>query len=204
MEVYIVLTDTGTYFTKMIKMFTGDQLNHASISFSKELDSTYSFGRKRPRNPFIGGFVQENFNGKLFKHATCEIYSCSVSEKDYEKMLTFVRKIEAQKEHYSYNLIGLFGYLLKRRINKKNAFFCSEFVATTLLNGGIKCNDKPPCFVRPSDIIANKNMKLIYQGELSEYLLQIGENDDTYNESKGLSKIQELISPFLYFRLLGR
>ncbi|MCM3651426.1 MULTISPECIES: hypothetical protein [Metabacillus] len=53
MEIYIILTDTGTIFTNMIKMYTKQSLNHASISFTKNLSTTYSFGRKNVNNPFI-------------------------------------------------------------------------------------------------------------------------------------------------------
>ena len=137
MEVYIILTDTGTLFTKMIRQFTNYPLNHASISFTKELDTTYSFGRKSANNPFIGGFVKEDLNGKLFKKAKCAIYKCSVSELEYKQMLNGVRQIEDDKQAYKYNFIGLFGVLLNRKINRNKAFFCSEFVATILKIGGI-------------------------------------------------------------------
>ena len=61
-KVYILLTDTGTLFTKLIKLYTKKPYNHASISFDLELLEVYSFGRKTARNPFIGGFVKEDVN----------------------------------------------------------------------------------------------------------------------------------------------
>ncbi|MED3552509.1 hypothetical protein [Cytobacillus praedii] len=170
MEVYIVLTDTGTLLTKMIRRFTKYPLNHASISFTKELDKTYSFGRKRANNPFIGGFVKEDMNGKLFRNAKCAVYKCSVSEFEYKQMLNGVKKIEVEKQAYKYNFIGLFGVLLNKKINRKKAFFCSEFVATILHTGGIIVSSKNPSLVKPNDLAAYEKFSLVYEGELQAYL----------------------------------
>lgn len=170
MEVYIILTDTGTLLTKMIRRFTKYPLNHASISFTKELDKTYSFGRKRVNNPFVGGFVKEDMNGKLFSKAKCAVYKCSVSELEYKQMLNVVRQIEVEKHEYKYNFIGLFGVLLNKKINRKKAFFCSEFVATILHSGGIMISSKNPSLVKPDDLANCGKLSLIYEGELQTYL----------------------------------
>ena len=58
-SVFILLTNTGTLFTKVIQSYTKAPYNHASISFDRELSELYSFGRKHPSNPFDGGFVVE-------------------------------------------------------------------------------------------------------------------------------------------------
>src|SRR3954463_3084448 len=87
--VYILLTDTGTLFTKSIKKYTKAPYNHASISFDAELTELYSFGRKNPNNPINGGFVKEDiFTGTYSKYpeTTCVIYKLEVSERDIEKM----------------------------------------------------------------------------------------------------------------------
>lgn len=170
MEVFIILTDTGTIFTKMIKLFTKQPLNHASIAFTKELDHAYSFGRKNENNPFVGGFVRENMNGKLFRSATCAIYSCSVTEREYKQMIRFIQQIEMQQDEYKYNLLGLFGILMNKKMNDKKAFFCSEFVATILNNGGFANSCKPPWLVKPSDLVLYEGFYLVYEGRLLSYL----------------------------------
>lgn len=43
-----------------------EPLNHVSIALDRELTEVYSFGRKQPDNPFIGGFVKED----IFFHHT--------------------------------------------------------------------------------------------------------------------------------------
>lgn len=118
-RVYILLTDTGTVFTKLIKLYTKKPYNHASISFDSELSEVYSFGRKTARNPFIGGFVKEDIRKGLFKQADCAIYSFTVSEVQMQKINRYIKEIEAQKENYRYNFLGLFGFLLNKPIKRK-------------------------------------------------------------------------------------
>ena len=50
-SIYILLTNTGTLFTRVIQTYTRAPYNHASISFDRELTELYSFGRKHPSNP---------------------------------------------------------------------------------------------------------------------------------------------------------
>lgn len=194
MEVYIVLTDTGTLLTKMIKQVTKQPLNHASIAFTKELDTAVSFGRKSVNNPFIGGFVKEDMKGKLFAVATCAIYSCTVSEFEYEQMKQVVQQIEQQQQNYKYNFIGLFGVLLNKRIDRKRAFFCSEFVSTILNIGGISIKNKPACLVKPGDFMDCKDFRLVYQGQLSSYLSQ-------HDNSREIARESEKDRRFLQFDL---
>ncbi|WP_251525495.1 hypothetical protein [Metabacillus litoralis] len=109
-------------------------------------------------------------NGKLFKRAKCAIYSRTFSELEYKQMNQFVQRIENQQQNYKYNLIGLFGILLNREITRDNAFFCSEFVATTLNNGGISIKSKPASLVKPNDLTECDGFRLVYEGQLSTYL----------------------------------
>ena len=65
-KIYIVLSQTGTWFSRAIKFFTKDPYNHASISLDKELNHMYSFGRKKVNNPLRGGFVREYTDKGVF------------------------------------------------------------------------------------------------------------------------------------------
>jgi hypothetical protein len=168
-QVYIFLTDTGTLFTRMIKLYTKSTLNHASIAFNEELDEMYSFGRKNVKNPFIGGFVREDIHTELFKEAKCAIYSCTVTEFEYYQLKRNIKKIELSEQDYKYNLIGLLGVVLNIEIERKNAFFCSQFVATLLSNNGISLSDKPLSLVTPQDLSEAKQLKLVYEGDLDSY-----------------------------------
>jgi len=174
-KVYVLLTDTGTVLTKMIKLYTKKPHNHASIALDDQLWNVYSFGRKKPRNPFFAGFVRENIRGGIFRNADCAIYCCTLSEKQYELICKKIREIEENKGNYRYNLLGLFAVMLNMEYDRKNAFFCSHFVAALLEESGIKINkDKPLSLVTPDDIKASSSLELVYEGKLSSYFAQGG------------------------------
>lgn len=169
-KIYILLTDTSTILTKIIKCYTKKPYNHASIAFDSNLTEVYSFGRKMPRNPFIGGFVKEDIHSVLFRQASCAIYSFTVTDEEWKKMNRYIQKIEAEKENYRYNFLGLFGFLFNRPIKRKRAFFCSQFVASVLQESDLIDNYTDLSLVKPSDIPHLTNMQLVYNGRLRDYL----------------------------------
>lgn len=168
-NIYILLTDTGTVFTRLIRLYTKKPFNHASISCDPELVTLYSFGRKSPRNPFIGGFVREDMQTGLLKKATGAIYCCTVNEMQIQKINDYIQAIEEQEHLYRYNFIGLFAIMFKKPLKRKNAFFCSQFVATILKECEIIDFQKPPSLVTPHDLQEAGNFQLVYQGDLKDY-----------------------------------
>ncbi len=171
-SVYILLTDTGTLFTKSIKNYTGAPYNHASISFDRELRELYSFGRKNPSNPLHGGFVKEDiFTGTYSKYpkTTCVIYELKVTHRDVQKMKRVLNVFIRSGSKYMYNLLGLIGVTLNEPIEFSNSYFCSQFVAEILQRSGIKLWDKLPALVTPDDFRDHERLALIYEGSLFEY-----------------------------------
>jgi len=168
-NIYILLTDTGTWFTRLIKVFTRAEMNHASIALDPELAEVYSFGRKRPRNPFIGGFVKEDMASDLFEGASCAVYGYAVDEMTYERICRHIQEFERNKHRYSYNLLGLFGVLLRTRIPRKDAYFCTQFVASVLMENGIVICAKPPELTTPTDFERAPALKRLYSGALRQY-----------------------------------
>ncbi|SHF70801.1 hypothetical protein [Ornithinibacillus halophilus] len=168
-KIYIILTDTGTMFTKTIKAYTRKPYNHASISLDSSLLDVYSFGRKTPRNPFIGGFVKENIQEGLFEQARCAIYSCEVTEEQHRKMEKFIKDTERNKDQLRYNLLGLAGFILNKPIKRENAYFCSQFVATVLEYGEVISFQKPTSLITPHDIQEEKIFKLVFQGNIDDF-----------------------------------
>ncbi|WP_284140200.1 MULTISPECIES: hypothetical protein [unclassified Virgibacillus] len=167
--IYFLFTDTGTYLSRTINYFTNKSLNHVSIGFDPELKDVYSFGRKQPSNPFSGGFVREDIRGDFLKKASCAIFKYRLSDKDYEKVISNIKAIEAEQNKYKYNFIGLIGFLLNIEINREYALFCSQFVARVMKDSETFQVSKPSCFVTPADIREQAGMELIYQGKLEFY-----------------------------------
>ncbi|SFD41306.1 hypothetical protein SAMN05216238_101227 [Lentibacillus persicus] len=166
---YILLTDTGTLFTRLIRLYTKKPYNHASIAFDSNLTEVYSFGRKSAGNPFVGGFIKEDVNSELFHHAGCVIYSFTATDEQWQTMNRYLKTIEAQKEDYRYNCLGLIGFIVKRPINRKKAFFCSQFVASILNECNIVDFGKPLSLISPGDLQNLAEFQLIYQGALKGY-----------------------------------
>lgn len=169
-HIYVLLTDTGTLFTRLIRMFTKAPMNHASIALDRELKEVFSFGRKNLRNPLVGGFVREDMTSELFGRATCALYYCSVDKKTYDRIRKHIEEFERNEHQYKYNLLGLFGVLLNKRIVRKNAYFCTQFVASVLEENGVLVSSKPSDLVTPADIERAKALSQVYRGSLQSYM----------------------------------
>lgn len=117
--------------------------------------------------------MKENMKSPLFIKAKCAIYSLTITESQRIQMEQFLSEMEQKQKKYRYNLLGLIGILLHKGINRKHAYFCSEFVATTLKQGGILVKGKSVHLVRPFDFAECRDFKLVYQGPLQIYLSQV-------------------------------
>ncbi|WP_347549740.1 hypothetical protein ABFG93_19895 [Pseudalkalibacillus hwajinpoensis] len=170
--VYILLSDTGTLFTKSIKKYTKAPYNHASLAFDRDLSDMYSFGRKNPTNPLYGGFVKEDIltgTYRKYPKTTCVIYELIVTERDVQKMRRLLEIFIKNRERFLYNLLGVVGVSMNEPIEFSNSYFCSQFVAEVLHRSGIRLWDKLPALVTPDDFRKSDRLSLIYEGNLFEY-----------------------------------
>lgn len=171
--VYVVLTDTGTWFSRMIGWYTGKQLNHASLAFDAQLEEVYSFGRKQPNNPLSAGFVRENMRSDWFlsrQEVPCAIYECRVNAMALRAIKRFIQDMQLQHMAYGYNLLGLFCVAAGIRYEPNKSYFCSQFVAEALARGGLSVTDKPACLTTPQDLAKSDRLRLVYKGTLRHYL----------------------------------
>ncbi|RCW64234.1 hypothetical protein [Saliterribacillus persicus] len=170
--VYIMLSDTGTLFTTIIKRYTKAPYNHASLSFDPELKEMYSFGRKKPNNPLHGGFVKEDImtgTYSKYKDTSCVIYQLAVTERDLVKMHRILEFFIKNNNRFLYNILGVVGLSVNEPIEFSNSYFCSQFVAEILSRSGIKLWDKIPALVTPEDFQKHPSLELIYEGKLFEF-----------------------------------
>lgn len=168
--IYIVLTDSGTWFSRTIKIFTNAPYNHASIALDPQLGTLYSFGRKSLRFPLNAGFVKERPNGGLFekKQGTrCVVFALPVDDRAYERAARILERFERDADRYTYNFWGLFNFLLPLRIQRRSAYFCSEFVATVLKDSGVEAIPKPPYATAPHDFMEVRAAKKIFEGRIA-------------------------------------
>ena len=177
-KVYIILTHTGTMLSKVIRISTGAEFSHISISLDKNLNKMYSFGRLRPYNPFIGGMVHEGpFKGtfKRFNKTVCAIYELEVTNEQYNKIEYLIMKMYEQKEKLKFNVLGLFANGLHISIKREDYFYCAEFIKTILEESDLYF--ELPELVRPVDFQKIKRLNLIYKGRLNEYIKEDGYSD---------------------------
>ncbi len=170
-NVYIVLSQTGTMFSRAIRLYTRDQYNHASMSFRQDLSVMYSFGRRKRYNLLDSGFVIENFAQGMyifFPASSCCVLEVGVSDAEYKAMHSMINLFCGNQYEYRYNLLGIFAYMAGIGLTRKNHYFCSQFVSHILNETDFWNCD--PVFTRPMDFLNIPQSKVIFEGSIQDYM----------------------------------
>ena len=172
-KIYIVISQTGTILSRILKLVTGAEYNHASISLSDDLSQMYSFGRIHPYNPFWGGFVMESPDAGTFKRFSktkAVVLSVEVSEATYDEIQKQCEGMysERGKYHYNYLGLGLAAFHINRK--KENCYYCSEFVKDILTKYHIEGAEELQGIVQPVHFL-DLPYTPVYCGRLSEYII---------------------------------
>lgn len=171
-KLYILLSDTGSLVSRAIKLYTGNPYSHVSIALDINVKEIYSFSRLRPHNPLIGGFVKEDINNgtySIFPNTICELYSIDITNAQFEQIRKEINRFVNSDHKYGYNYLGVAGLMLNIPVKRKYNYFCSQFVSEILYNSCINIIDKDIGLITPNDFRNNKNLKLIYEGNLHQY-----------------------------------
>ena len=172
-KIYLVLTNTGTPFSKIIRKYTRDTYNHVSVGLNPDLLELYSFGRRNPYICWYGGFVVEGRDHgtfKRFKKTEARVYELEVNDQTYAKAEDLIRYFVANRKRYHYNHRGI----IKARKNvyyqrNERCFYCSQFVHYFLVSVGVVAKDAFEGVVTPSKLSLIPDLHLIYEGLLREY-----------------------------------
>lgn len=170
-KIYIVLAHTGTLLSKIIKIKTGAEYTHSSISLDRDLEEMYSFGRKYSYIAFIGGFVKEGTNigtYKRFYKTEVSIYEILITDEQYKKIYEKIEYLKKHRKEYRFNILGLLfaGFNKKIQLNKR--YYCAEFVKKMLEIGDVDISYLPDV-IKPEHFKNIENAKLIYKGKLKKY-----------------------------------
>ncbi|MBD5111172.1 MAG: hypothetical protein HDT42_01350 [Ruminococcaceae bacterium] len=171
-EIYIVISKTGTILCKMLRLFTHEEYNHASLSLDGELNSMFSFGRIYPYIPWLGGFVEESPHFgtmKRFSETEVRVLTVSVSDEVYDKLNNELHQMLSDKCSYHYDVFGLICAAFNKVYRRKNYYYCSAFVRDVLVKHGIESPDLFPEIVRPTDFLEIPDCSEIYNGKLREF-----------------------------------
>lgn len=174
-QLYIVISQTGTLLSRLLKLITGAEYNHASLSVSADLEQMYSFGRLHPYNPFWGGFVMESPHKGTFKrfdNTKVVVIAVEINEERYIEICNYLQWMYLEKEKYHYNYLGLFLAAFHIKYAKSNCYYCSEFVKDILTKGKINGTDCLLAIVQPIHFLQIPH-KEIYCGILKEYKVDL-------------------------------
>lgn len=181
--IYILLTRSGTFLSKLVSLFTSDPFTHASISFDHCLQPLYSSARKNGETMFPAGPCREYFHrGFYTRHRMipCALYALDVPEEHYLRAREETAKIIERSDEYHFNILGLLLCHMNIPFRRKRNFFCSQFVAEILLRSNATELPKVPSLMRPADYASLPQLQCLYRGTLQELV----------NLRSGLAKAQ--------------
>ena len=171
-EIYLVLTQTSSFVSFVLKIYTHAAFNHISISLTPDLEPMYSFGRRFPYFPYWGGFVKEHPHAGTFRRfprTKAVVLSLSVSEEAYRGIQKVVDDMYQNKNEYGYNYIGLLLASMKISIQRKKKYYCSEFVKSLFQRFEIPGAESFGPIAEPCDFLAFPGVQMAYQGLLKDF-----------------------------------
>ncbi len=171
-EIYIVVTQTGSIVSKILKKITGAEYNHVSVSLESDLHCMYSFGRRYKYFPWWGGFVRESTeygSMKRFADASAVVMAIPVSSNTYDKVENELNVMLENKNEYYYDSIGLLLAGLKIIYKRERHYYCSDFVRELLVRFGIEDSDLFEPIVQPMHFLDIPDGNVIYRGRLCDY-----------------------------------
>jgi hypothetical protein len=157
LNIYIIISNTGSPASEIISMFTKKQYNHASLSFDRELKTIISYnGGENIYPPGLNMEMVKYFNKK--QDSSIIVYSLPISAEKKKTIIEKLRKINAEGNAYN-----LFGLVLKFSF-KPNIMFCSQFVYKMLKDVGLNYFEKEEGKIKPTDLIElDYDRKLNYE-----------------------------------------
>lgn len=168
-KIYIILTFTGTWLSRVVRVYTRKEYSHVSIALDEDLTKMYSFGRLYPYNPFLAGFVHEGIDHgtfKRFKKTKTKIYSMEIPEEKYEHIEEIINSVAQKKNTYKFNFIGLLALTLNVKVKRERCFYCAEFVKYVLEQSNVI---ELPELIKPDDFNNLSGISEVYKGLLQEY-----------------------------------
>ena len=169
--IHILLTRSGTWFSRLIHLATQDDYTHASIGLDGPAGPFYSFARKYEHFALPAGLVEEQVTGRRRAVPGC-LYELRVSQDTYIALRRQLQAMYAQREEYHYSVLGAFACYFNLSLQRRHHFFCSQFVAGLLADCGAVELPKPPTLLRPADFCSLKGLRPVHRGLLEGILVQ--------------------------------
>lgn len=168
--IWVILLDTKTLGSKIIRSVTGDPYNHATISLTPHLRQMFSFVLENGKG---GGFTIEDIGSGRYKEHEHEIrysiYSYLATLEEFFIANESIRRFYNNIQNYHYNFIGLVMFYSKHKKLDDNSRTCSEFCAEILkaLNPSIATKRRDA--YNPYDLHTLKNLFHCQRGILKNF-----------------------------------
>lgn len=171
-EIYIVVSQTGSIVSRMLKKITGAEYNHVSVSLESDLHCMYSFGRRYTYFPWWGGFVRESTmygSLKRFSETRAIVMAIAVNESTYNEIEIRLHDMIENRNDYHYDTIGLLLAGFNIKYKRDRHYYCSDFVRELLVNFGIESPEVFEPIVQPMHFLDIPDGNVIYRGRLRDY-----------------------------------
>lgn len=162
--IYIVLSSTGSLFSKVTTKITKSIYTHASIGLDESLEYLYSYDLAKD------GFNFDSIKQNL-KDMQIVVYTVFVNKKSYQKLQQKLNYFIANKDKTHYSIRNLFGIMKNKSINRGDDMICSQFVDSMLKYINVDITNKDSGLVTPADFTKVTDMRLykVYTGNSTEY-----------------------------------
>ncbi len=168
-KVYILLTRFPDAGSRAIEFISGFYYTHASIGLEEDMNTFYSFVCK--------GFIVEKITRYVRPDREpypCQLYELNVSDTVYHSIRDLLLRYTENPCDFRYTRLGIALTLLHIPYKRKNAYFCSHFVADVLEQGNAVCLYKDSTKYLPGDLRKLPGMRLNYQGNMQSMLQHFG------------------------------
>ena len=168
--VYIVVSQSGTRISRLLRLLSRDAYNHVSLALDPALQQMYSYGRRRLENPFIGGFVRETPQTGVFGHfreTEAVVVRLPMSGAAYDTLQARMREMYKNRAAYGYDYFGVLLAFFGKSKRREHKSYCSKFVAGELQTAGVMKPEKRA--FRPVDFLALPRGETVFSGKLRAY-----------------------------------
>ncbi len=173
-NIYVVVSQSGTLTSKLVSRCTHSKFCHVSISLDEGLCTLYSFGRRHKYTPLFGGYIKESPEEgvvKKFLNKEIVVLRFSVSEEMFAEIGAHLDDMYENRKMYKYNYLGAFLSIFRKNYEKKNKYYCSQFVREVLLKFHVCEKDEMPSkAIYPRDFLSAFADKIIYQGPFAKII----------------------------------
>ena len=127
----VLFVNYEDFWSKVVYYLLGRGYGHASIGVDNNDDEEVfwsfnfkGFRREKPRK-----------HEAIVSKSIC--YKISVTKEEYDKVVEMIEEFQSRRFEWKYNLMGMLLSRINIKRQKKNHYFCSEFVAEMLQKANI-------------------------------------------------------------------